>query len=514
MPISDKNNTFLKQYSDKHKALTFSDVTLADQYSEVIPNQVELSGKITRNIYLKGCPILSAAMDTVTEEDMAVAMAQNGCIGIVHRNLSVSDQVDMIHRIRNKINYRGMIKDPVTFESTDHLSDIHTAIQQKGYNFRTFPIVESEKLVGLITKSCCDFIESGTDPCLSDIMKKFDELCVVSPGTSLQIVYKLMITNKMRKIPVIDSNGHLVGMFSWSDIRNDQRKRELYSLDPNGNFLVGAAVGPGINDRLRIDRLVQEAKCPLLVIDCSHGACYDVLEQVRYIKTMYKDTEVIAGNVCSYSSALILFSSEYPPDAVKVGIGPSCICTTRVVTGHGMPQITAIYEAYCARKISKREEIPIIADGGIICSGDAVKAFAAGADAIMIGTMLAGTAESPGETVTRQNKIYKRVRGMGSRSAMESRQGSRSRYNINGFQRDLLTNEQKMKVTPEGISGLVPLSGTVEQFLQDYKGGIQAGLAHSGAKTIDLFRNCCELWRQTSAGNEEGKPHYITDIAD
>jgi len=316
---------------------------------------------------------------------------------------------------------------------------------------------------------------------------------------------------------VVDSADKLKGMFVWNDVKQDQKKRDLFSLDEEGHFLVGAAIGLGIEDIARAQLLV-DSGCKVLVLDSSHGACKPAKEQIQRIREKFGNSvEIIAGNIASYESAMYLLEGDFRPDSLKVGIGPGSICTTRSVTGHGIPQVTAVNEVWRAiRDFGAKTGyyVPIIADGGIRSSGDVVKCLAVGASSVMLGSVFAGTEESPGKTVESHGKRYKTIRGMGSRSAMEERSGSRGRYyrQEDSHVTESLTNEQKEKIVPEGVEGLVEFRGTVEKVMSEFLGGIQAGLAHTGSATIPDFQKKATLWVQSFAGVAEGKPHDIQAI--
>jgi IMP dehydrogenase len=494
---------FLDKKRNQRQALTFDDITLEDKPSQFIPNDIKLSTHVTRNFKLKGAGILSAAMDTVTESELALELAKMGGLGVIHRNLDAETQVQMVQRVRNQINYRGMIKDPVTFESGDTIDSVLKIIKTRGYSFTSFPIVDNtNKLVGLVTKNDLQFI--GKDSInIKDIMTPKDKIVTCLEGTTIDDAKELMINTKVKQIPVINPDNELIGMYVWNDICDDQRKRELFSLDSEGHFLVAAAIGTGESEFERAKLLI-EAGCKILVIDTSHGASLLVKQQLRYIKKYDNTVDVIVGNVASYESAAYLINDkDYRPDAIKVGIGPGSTCTTRMISGHGVPQLTAIYEVYRAVR-DYGNDIPIIADGGIRNSGDMIKCFAVGASAIMLGNILAGTTESPGKLIIKDNKEYKTIRGMGSREAMETRSnmGSRMRY----------FNIDDTKFVPEGISGLVEHKGSVEKIINELSGGIKVGLAHSGCNNIIDFHRNSTFWVQSGFGMIESKPHDIKDI--
>jgi IMP dehydrogenase len=409
----------------------------------------------------------------------------------------------MIKWVRNQINYRGIINNPVTFRPDDTITHVSNTIKQNGYSFTSFPIInENSKLKGLLTKKDLEFIGKECTY-IKDIMSLFDNIVTCDKNTTIDEAYEMMCKTKVKQIPVVDENKKLIGMYVWNDICDDKRKKELFSLDSEGHFLIAAAIGTGDSEFERAKLLI-EAGCKILVIDTSHGASIHVKTQLENIKKLYGNkVDVIVGNVASYASAEFLLDSEIVPDALKVGIGPGSTCTTRMVSGHGVPQITAIYEVYSA--IQKYEkDIPIIADGGIRNSGDIIKCFAAGANAVMLGNMLAKTTESPGKIIIKDGKEYKTIRGMGSRSAMETRSnlGSKLRY----------FNTDETKFVPEGISGLVEHKGSVEKIINELSGGIKVGLAHSGCNNIIDFHEKSTFWTQSSSGMIESKPHDINDI--
>jgi len=499
-------------------ALAFDEITLEDKPSDFHPNDVLLHSFITRKVSLKGCGILSAAMDTVTEAELALALAKVGGIGILHRNLDANTQADMVRWVRRKIHYGGMIDKPITFSPEDRYSFLQAEVKAKGWTFTSFPIVDKTgRLLGLLTRDEMDFVE-GTNPTLAEIMKP-RKLTISAPeNTDSDQAYQIMKERKVKKLPVLTSDDTLIGMYVWNDVKQDKKKRDSFSLDDEGHFLVGAAIGLGTDDMHRIQLLV-ENKCKVLVLDSSHGACKPAKEQIKRIREKYGESvEIIAGNIASFESAMYLLDSEWRPDALKVGIGPGSICTTRTVTGHGVPQATAIYEVWRAIQTYGAKTgyyVPIIADGGIRSSGDIVKCLALGASAVMLGSVFAGTDESPGKIILDGGKRYKVIRGMGSRGALEERSGSRVRYYRQDQQQhasEQLTDEQKQKMVPEGVEGLVEYRGTVEKVMAELLGGIQSGLAHTGAATLKEFQSKASFWTQSFAGVAEGNPHNITNV--
>lgn len=515
--LSESTNTLLQGKSNKKRAVTFDEVTLSDQPVEFHPNDVRLKTYITRSIQLKGCGFMSAAMDTVTEKEMALAMAKMGGIGILHRNLGPEEQAEQCNWVRKKIHFGGMIDKPICFGPNTRYSSFQKDVAVAGWPFTSFPVVdENKKMLGLITRDRLEFVESSENPVLSEVMLSIDEIVTAPSTTNTEGAYKIMSKNKVKKLPVLDDKGTLIGLYVWNDVKNDQRKRDKFSLDDEGHFLVGAAIGVGPADLARADLLIENG-CKVLVIDSSHGSCKPVKDQLKAIRKKHGDkVQIIAGNIASYASAKYLLTGDGKPDALKVGIGPGSICTTRLVTGHGIPQVTAIFETWRAVR-DCGYPVPIIADGGIRSSGDVVKCFASGASGIMLGSVMAGTQESPGACIVKNGRKYKTIRGMGSRSAMEERSGSRGRYHRQDGQAHVtegLTKSQAEKMVPEGVEGLVQFTGNVERMMTRLLGGVQSGLAHSGAKTIPEFQAQASLWMQSFAGVAEGKPHDISDIRD
>mmetsp|Transcript_26735 Transcript_26735/g.41684 ORF Transcript_26735/g.41684 Transcript_26735/m.41684 type:complete len:488 (-) Transcript_26735:401-1864(-) len=433
--LGNATTTLMDCMDKQGQALTFDEVTLEDKPSDVHPNDVNLRTFVTRNISLKGCGILSAAMDTVTERDLALALAKMGGMGILHRNLSAEEQCSMVSWVRKKIHYGGMIEQPVSFREDQRFSDMEGHIDRKRYTFTSFPIVNDKGvLVGLMTRDEMDFAEAK-NPLIKDIMKQMNTIVTAPGGTTTEEAYNIMREKRVKKLPIISEDGVLQGLYVWNDVRRDEQKRSNFSLDNDGHFLVGAAIGLGESDMERVNMLVNSG-CKVLVIDTSHGACSPAKQQIERIRKAHgNNVDIIVGNIASYDSAAYLLKGEFRPDSLKVGIGPGSICTTRQVTGHGVPQLTAIYQVWKAVQDYGDVNgyyVPIIADGGIRTSGDIVKCLAGGASAVMLGSVFASCEESPGETVLKGGKAFKTIRGMGSRSAMEARSGSRGRYHRQG----------------------------------------------------------------------------------
>lgn len=516
--LSEANVRLLTRKSEHREAVTFDELTLEDQPVDFHPNDVSLTTHITRNIYLKGCGLMSSAMDTVTEGELALAMAKNGGIGIIHRNLSIEEQAEQIKWVRHKIHFGGMINKPITFHPSLRFSEFESKVSSNGWHFTSFPVVDEHKvMLGLITRDQMEFV-GDENPTLREVMLPIEQIVTAPSGTVTTQAYEIMQKRKVKKLPVLGTGGELEGMYVWNDVKSDANKSARFSLDNDGHFLVGGAIGVGAEEVRRAEALVRVG-CKLLVIDSSHGSCAPVKNMIASVRARWGNSvEIIAGNIASYKSAMYLLEADAKPDGLKVGIGPGSICTTRQVTGHGIPQVTAIFETWRAvRDYGQRTgyHVPIVADGGIKTSGDIVKAFAAGASGIMMGSVMAGCLESPGSLVMKNGRKYKSIRGMGSRSAMEERAGSRMRYFSGSkgiVENARMTNSQAQKVVPEGVEGLVELRGTVEHVLTQLMGGVQAGLAHSGALKISSFQAKAEFWLQSTVGLREGLPHDIMDI--
>ncbi len=507
------------QSNEKMTALTFDDVTLRDLPSDVHPNDVNVNTWLTPRICLKNGGILSAAMDTVTGVDMAVAMAKNGGLGIIHRNNTPEEQVAMVSAARRQIHYRGMVRDPVTVSPHDTLAHLQARVSKHGWSFTSFPVVDSlGECVGLITRHTCKMADPNNNPTMKDIMIASNDVRfrATHAKTTPEDAYRQMRQWGVNKLPVVNKEKKLQGLYVYNDVAHDQANRPQYSIDDEGHFLVGAAIGLGEADFARARLLVEQAGCKVLVLDSSHGACNEAVKQLYRLRRAFgQRVDLIVGNVASYEGAKYLLQQrDALPDVLKVGIGPGSICTTRRVTGHGVPQLTAIAEVWRAMRECYEEKviprpIAVIADGGIRYAGDIVKAYAFGASAVMIGGKLAGTAESLGEVVWRKGTRYKRVRGMASREALEEQQGSRQRYKLANANQTMLTSTQKQKVVPEGVTGLIPYTGTVAFMLQQWKGGLRSGFGHTGAKTMKMFKEKAAPWRQTAVGLAEGHPHDI-----
>ncbi|MCD6162946.1 MAG: IMP dehydrogenase [candidate division Zixibacteria bacterium] len=465
-------------------ALTFDDVLLVPSYSETLPSQVNLATRLVGDIILN-IPLISAAMDTVTESSLAIAMAREGGIGIIHKNMSIERQAEEVDKVKRSES--GMIVDPITLHPEANIGEA-MAVMEK-FSISGIPITNNGKLVGILTNRDLRF---HPDPSLliSEVMTK-DNLITAPEGTDLEQAKNLLHEHRIEKLLIVDSERILKGMITIKDIM----KRIKYpnaSKDNRGRLRAGAAVGANKGSMDRIAALI-DAGADVIVVDSSHGHSKGVIDAVRAIKSQYSDINVIAGNVATAKGAESLIKAG--ADAVKVGIGPGSICTTRVITGAGMPQITAIIE--CAEAAAKHQ-IPIIADGGITYSGDITKALAAGADTVMIGSLFAGTDEAPGETILYEGRAYKVYRGMGSIEAMKK--GSADRY----FQED-----ESSKMVPEGVVGRVPNKGQLANSVFQLIGGIKAGMGICGVKDITALKQNARFIRVTSAGVRENHPHDI-----
>ncbi|MGA2515089.1 MAG: IMP dehydrogenase [Thermodesulfobacteriota bacterium] len=466
--------------------LTFDDVLLVPTFSEVLPKEVDVSTQLTRTIRLN-IPLVSAAMDTVTESRTAISMAQEGGIGIIHRNMSVSDQATEVDKVKKSES--GMILHPITM---DPEQKIYEALGiMKKYRISGVPITKNGKLVGILTNRDLRF-EKRLDEKISSVMTK-EHLITVPVGTTLEASKEILHKNRIEKLLVVDEHNNLKGLITIKDIEK-MRKYPYSSKDSLGRLRVGAAIGTGKDREERTQALIN-AGVDVLVVDTAHGHSRDVLDALRDTKENFPDCQLIGGNVATREGALDLIKAGV--DAVKVGVGPGSICTTRVIAGVGIPQLSAILTT---SEVSARYEVPVVADGGIKFSGDITKAIAAGAQAVMIGNLFAGTDESPGEIVLYQGRSYKVYRGMGSIEAMK--EGSKDRY----FQEDV---ESEAKLVPEGIEGRVPYRGALSYGIQQLIGGVKAGMGYLGAKTIRELQQKAKFIRITSSGLKESHVHDV-----
>ncbi|HCE09354.1 MAG TPA: IMP dehydrogenase [Oxalobacteraceae bacterium] len=469
------------------KALTFDDVLLVPAYSDILPKDTSLKTRLSRNITLN-IPLLSAAMDTVTEARLAIAMAQEGGIGIVHKNLTAKEQAREIAKVKRFES--GVVRDPITIPPTMKIRDVIALSEQHGIS--GFPVVEGKQVVGIITNRDLRF-EEELDAEVRAKMTPRERLVFVRDGAELSEAKRLMNKHRLERVIVVDEAFDLRGLITVKDIQK-ATSHPFASKDKYGKLLVGAAVGVGADNDERIDLLVK-AGVDVLVVDTAHGHSIGVLDRVKWIKMNYPGVDVIGGNIATAAAAKALL--EHGADGVKVGIGPGSICTTRIVAGVGVPQITAISNV---AQVLKGTGVPCIADGGIRFSGDISKALAAGASSVMMGSMFAGTEEAPGEVILYQGRSYKSYRGMGSLGAMAD--GSADRY----FQ-DAANNADKF--VPEGIEGRVPYKGSVLAILYQLIGGVRSSMGYCGCATIDELREKAEFVEITSAGMRESHVHDV-----
>src|SRR5437870_5931158 len=478
------------------EGLTFDDVLLVPAASDFMPKDADIATALTRSIRLN-VPLVSAAMDTVTEARTAIAMAQAGGIGIIHRNLSITAQAQEVEKVKKYES--GMIADPITISPDLPIAQAREIMQR--YHISGLPVTKDGKLVGILTNRDLRF-EKRLDRLVSEVMTK-DRLITARPGVSLEEAKEILHRHKIEKLLVVDDRMHLKGLITVKDIEKTIQYPEACK-DGLGRLRVGAAVGTGEDREARAEALVR-AGVDVLVVDTAHGHTEAVIETVRAIKSAFPRVELIAGNVATAEGSAALVKAGV--DAIKVGMGPASICTTRVVSGVGVPQLTAIGDAMGP---AERAGVPLIADGGIKFSGDVTKALAPGAHTVMIGGLFAGTEESPGETILYQGRTYKLYRGMGSLEAMRERVGRRNRY----FQ-DEEAEELGRKLVPEGIEGRAPYKGSLSFIVQQLVGGLRAGMGYLGARTLAELRQKAKFVRVSSAGLKESHVHdvYITKEA-
>lgn len=467
--------------------LTFDDVLLIPAYSEVLPRTVELKTKFSRNIELN-IPFVTAAMDTVTESSMAIAIAREGGIGVVHKNMSIDEQARQVAIVKRAEN--GMIYDPVTIRKGKTVRDALRMMAE--YHIGGIPVVDEENhLVGIVTNRDLRF-EQRLDTAIDEVMTSRN-LVTTHQQTDLAAAAKILQEHKIEKLPVVDKDNHLVGLITYKDITKAKDK-PMACKDSKGRLRVAAGVGVTDDTLQRIEALVN-AGADAIVIDTAHGHSKYVVDKLVEAKANFPEVEIVVGNVATGEAAKLLVDNG--ADAIKVGIGPGSICTTRVVAGVGVPQLSAVYDVYSALKGTG---VPLIADGGLRYSGDIVKAIAAGGSCVMIGSLVAGTEESPGDTIIFNGRKFKSYRGMGSLEAMEN--GSKDRYFQSG------TKEVK-KLVPEGIAGRVPFKGTVQEVIYQLVGGLRSGMGYCGAGNIDQLHQA-RFTRITNAGVNESHPHDIT----
>ena len=472
------------------KALTFDDVLLVPAYSQVLPKDTTLATRFSRNITLN-IPLVSAAMDTVTEARLAIAIAQEGGIGIVHKNLTPAEQAAQVAKVKRYES--GVLRDPVVITPSHTVLQVKQMSEELGIS--GFPVIDGGKVVGIVTGRDLRF-ETRLDIPVRDIMTPREKLITVGEGTSAVDARALLHTHKLERLLVIDDAWHLNGLITVKDITK-QNNFPNAARDPSGRLRVGAAVGVGEGTEERVEALVR-AGVDAIVVDTAHGHSKGVIDRVRWVKQNYPHIDVIGGNIATGAAALAL--AEAGADAVKVGIGPGSICTTRIVAGVGVPQIMAVDSVATALQGTG---VPLISDGGVRYSGDIAKAIAAGASTVMMGSMFAGTEEAPGEIVLFQGRSYKSYRGMGSIGAMQ--QGSADRY----FQESTTGNPNTDKLVPEGVEGRVPYKGSIVSILFQLSGGVRASMGYCGCATIEEMQDKAEFVEITSAGIRESHVHDV-----
>ena len=471
----------------KLKALTFDDVLLLPRYTDFLPAEADLSTRISRNITLK-IPLVSAAMDTVTEARMAIALAENGGIGIIHKNNSIEEQAKLVKAVKKYES--GVVRDPTTIKSTKTIEELMQLTNE--LSISGMPVVDDGELMGIVTSRDFRYADNPLDP-VSSIMTPKDKLITVIEGTDQEEVKKLMYNNRIEKILVIDSIGSLTGLVTMKDIEKSA-EHPFATKDSRGQLRVGAALGTG-EDTLDRAKALSIAGVDLFVVDSAHGHSKNVVETIKLIKKEFKDIDVMGGNVATPEGAIAL--RDAGADAIKIGMGPGSICTTRIIAGMGVPQITAILSI---KEKFKSNDIPLIADGGIRFSGDVSKALAAGADAVMLGGIFAGTEEAPGEVELYQGRSFKTYRGMGSLGAMSERNDV-NRYSQDGVEKD--------KMVPEGVEGRVPFKGWVVSVIDQLTGGIKQSMGYVGCKTIPQMQTDTQFVEITNAGMMESHVHDV-----
>ena len=470
------------------EALTFDDVLLVPDYSEILPRQASLETQLTRGIKMN-IPLVSAAMDTVTESELAIALAQEGGVGIIHKNMSPELQAKNVRRVKKYES--GIIQEPVTVTPYTSIQEVIDLTRQK--NISGVPVVDGDDLVGIVTSRDLRFEEKPDDP-VRNIMTRKESLVTVQEHATKEEIRTLLHKHRIEKVLVVNNKFQLAGLITVKDMQKASEYPNA-CLDEAERLRVGAAVGVGEISKNRVEQLV-ESRVDVIVVDTAHGHSKGVLDMVKWIKTNFKDTEVIGGNIATADAALALVKAG--ADAVKVGIGPGSICTTRIVSGVGMPQVSAVTNV---AKALKNKGIPVISDGGVRYSGDLAKGLAAGANSMMIGGLFAGTEEAPGEVELYQGRSYKTYRGMGSLGAMAEEYGSSDRY----FQE----NDEVEKLIPEGIEGRVPYKGALDAVIHQLCGGIRAALGYTGCTNLEEMRDKAKFVRLTSAGFKESHVHDV-----
>ena len=482
---SNKSNIIISE-----EGLAFDDVLLVPQYSEILPSEVILTTKLTKNIELK-TPILSAAMDTVTESKMAITIAGEGGIGIIHKNMSIDEQAKQVRFVKKYES--GVISDPVTAAPSMTIGEINKITEK--YNISGVPIVDNNILVGIVTNRDLRFVEN-LDLKVSEIMTPQKRLITVKENYTKDEVISALRENRIEKILITNKKNELKGMITFKDIQKSTTFPNA-SKDKFGSLLVGAAISTGTDSIERAEALIEQ-KSDVIVIDTAHGHSKSVIKMLKHLKKQFPSQEIIVGNIATAEAAKDLIA--YGADAIKIGIGPGSICTTRIVAGVGVPQLTAIMNI---AKFAKNKKVPIIADGGIRYSGDIAKALAAGADSVMLGGLLAGTDEAPGEVELFEGRTYKAYRGMGSIGAMQK--GSKDRYFQDGV-------KKSSKLIPEGIEGRVPYKGTMKTILHQLTGGLKSSMGYVGCKDISSMKSKTRFIKISSSAKQESHVHDVTIV--
>ena len=482
---SNKSNIIISE-----EGLAFDDVLLVPQYSEILPSEVILTTKLTKNIELK-TPILSAAMDTVTESKMAITIAGEGGIGIIHKNMPIDEQARQVRFVKKYES--GVISDPVTAAPSMTIGEINKITEK--YNISGVPIVDNNILVGIVTNRDLRFVEN-LDLKVSEIMTPQKRLITVKENYTKDEVISALRENRIEKILITNKKNELKGMITFKDIQKSTTFPNA-SKDKFGSLLVGAAISTGTDSIERAEALIEQ-KSDVIVIDTAHGHSKSVIKMLKHLKKQFPSQEIIVGNIATAEAAKDLIA--YGADAIKIGIGPGSICTTRIVAGVGVPQLTAIMNI---AKFAKNKKVPIIADGGIRYSGDIAKALAAGADSVMLGGLLAGTDEAPGEVELFEGRTYKAYRGMGSIGAMQK--GSKDRYFQDGV-------KKSSKLIPEGIEGRVPYKGTMKTILHQLTGGLKSSMGYVGCKDISSMKNKTRFIKISSSAKQESHVHDVTIV--
>jgi IMP dehydrogenase len=485
--LAAKRDTFFKTIGGQGVGLTYEDVRLTTGYSATLPDNVSIESKFSKNVWLK-IPIASAAMDTVTEAEMAIEIAKLGGIGVIHKNFSVQEQASQVAKVKFHLN--GLIEKPICFDENTPIGEILARKDERSFNFHSFPIVDQEhRLVGILTKNDFDFCEDHSLKA-KQIMTR--NIISGAPGIGLREAYRIMKESKKKVLPLVDKDKKITGLYTFIDVKRVLfGDSKTFNVDQNGRLRVAAAVGVYDDAFERVEKLINE-KIDLVIIDTAHGDSKGVIDTLKQLKKRY-DIDVVAGNISEPESAERLCKAG--ADGLKIGQGPGSICSTRIIAGVGKPQVSAIYE--CA-KVASKYGVPVCADGGLKFSGDIPIAIGAGAHSVMMGNMLAGTKESPGEFRFHQGVQYKVYRGMGSLGAMESHKGSRERY-----------NQGKNDLIPEGMEGMVPYKGPLKEVIYQYIGGLKRGMGYVGAASIEDLRAIAQFVRITEAGKAESHPHDI-----